>query len=370
MNALKKKIFWAVCCSTVSYLALSIHSANDVYAEAVSLPPVAVDPPKRQAAQRPKTQKGARKKAAPLVAAPAQQAEPVPYLTPSTGVLGAPPPPYAGGQVATGGQLGLLGNRSVMDTPFNQTSYTAKLIQDQQARTIGDVMMNDPSVRLVSNAGSNFDVYHIRGFYYENGDLSLNGLYGMAPYYSTAANFVERVEVLKGPSALLNGMPPAGAVGGSINLDHQTGARLSDHAAHDDLPVEGALRHPGRSGAALWRPQRVRRAVQWRLSQRQDGVRQSDRRVRQRRAEPGLSRRARARLGRSRLPDRRSFRAATIHHPPGSIPHIRSATADSRIHLRQAVVVVLEAEGQVRDGAGRGRYHRQHHRLWRVGMAP
>ena len=52
-------------------------------------------------------------------------------------------------------------------------------------------------MRLVSNAGSNFDVYHIRGFYYENSDISLNGLYGLAPFYSTAANFVERVEVLK-----------------------------------------------------------------------------------------------------------------------------------------------------------------------------
>ena len=218
MDSLKKKIFWAVCCGTVSYLALSIHSANDVYAEAVSLPPVAVDPPKRKAAQRPKTQKGAKQKAATRVEAPARRAEPVPYLTPSTGVLGAPPPPYAGGQVATGGRLGLLGNRSVMDTPFSQTSYTAKLIQDQQARTIGDVVMNDPSVRLVSNAGSNFDVYHIRGFYYENSDVALNGLYGLAPFYSTAVNFVERVEILKGPSALLNGMPPAGAIGGSINL--------------------------------------------------------------------------------------------------------------------------------------------------------
>jgi iron complex outermembrane recepter protein len=218
MNVLKKKVCWAVFCSTVSYLALSINSTNQVYAEAVSLRPVAVDPPKRQTAQRPKAKKAAKKKAPVRVEAPAQPAQPVPYVTPSTGTLGAPPPPYAGGQVATGGQLGMLGNRSVMDTPFNQTSYTAKLIQDQQARTIGDVVMNDPSVRLVSNAGSNFDVYHIRGFYYENSDISLNGLYGLAPYYSTAANFVERVEILKGPSVLLSGMPPAGAVGGSINL--------------------------------------------------------------------------------------------------------------------------------------------------------
>ena len=65
------------------------------------------------------------------------------------------PPPYAGGQVATGGQLGLLGNRDVMDTPFNQTSYTAKKAQDQQARTVRDVLINDPSVRISRPTGSN-----------------------------------------------------------------------------------------------------------------------------------------------------------------------------------------------------------------------
>ena len=63
-------------------------------------------------------------------------------------MLGAPPAPYAGGMVATGGQLGMLGNRGVMDTPFSQTNYTAKLIQDQQARTVADVLQNDPSVRI------------------------------------------------------------------------------------------------------------------------------------------------------------------------------------------------------------------------------
>lgn len=137
-----------------------------------------------------------------------------------TKALGNLPPEYAGGQVAVGGGLGLLGNVSVMDTPFSQTSYTAKTIQDQQARTVGDVLANNPSVRSVlgSSAGYGFDVFNIRGFYYENGDSALNGLYGMSPQYSTVPNFIERVELLLGPSALLNGMPPAGAVGGSINL--------------------------------------------------------------------------------------------------------------------------------------------------------
>jgi iron complex outermembrane receptor protein len=112
-----------------------------------------------------------------------------------------------------------------MDTPFNQTSYTAELMQNQQARTIRDVLINDPSVRVVQAAGGGADSLFIRGFYYDSGDYALNGLYGIAPYYSTGANFVERVEVLKGPSALLNGMTvggtgasSGGAVGGSVNL--------------------------------------------------------------------------------------------------------------------------------------------------------
>ncbi|MPZ39509.1 MAG: TonB-dependent siderophore receptor [Rhizobiales bacterium] len=225
MNPVKKKLYWAICCGTVSYLALSLlYSTKDVYAEeSVPLPAVTVDPPKRQPARRARPQRAAKKKArapARRVAAPVTPPAAVPYVTPSTGALGAPPPPYAGGQVATGGRLGMLGNRSVMDTPFSQTSYTAKLIQDQQARTVGDVLMNNPSVRVVSGASAGFgqDIYHIRGFFYGNNDIGLNNLYGLAPYYSTAPNFAERVEVISGPSALLNGMPPAGAIGGSINL--------------------------------------------------------------------------------------------------------------------------------------------------------
>lgn len=131
-----------------------------------------------------------------------------------------PPVAYAGGQVATGGQLGMLGNRSVMDTPFNQTSYTAKTIQDQQARSVADVLLNDPSVRANQSASAGYgqDTFYIRGFYYDTGEMGLNGLYGIAPTYTTQPNYVDRIEVLKGPSALLNGMPPGGAVGGSINL--------------------------------------------------------------------------------------------------------------------------------------------------------
>ncbi|WP_319797410.1 TonB-dependent receptor [Nitrobacter sp.] len=129
-----------------------------------------------------------------------------------------PMPAYAGGQVATGGQVGFFGNRSFMDTPFNQTNYTAKLIQDQQARTLADVLENDPSVRPMNQSSAGYSDLMIRGFMVGGNDIGLNGLYGLVPSGLVSTDFVERVEVLKGPSALLNGMPPGGSIGGSVNL--------------------------------------------------------------------------------------------------------------------------------------------------------
>jgi iron complex outermembrane receptor protein len=130
------------------------------------------------------------------------------------------PPPYAGGQVATGGQLGILGNRSIMDTPFNQANYTAKLAQDQNARTLDDVIQNDPAVRKASSPGNGIEDFQIRGFEVSGRDILLNGLGGISPTNGMAmmTESVERVEVLKGPNALLNGIVPSGSVGGAINL--------------------------------------------------------------------------------------------------------------------------------------------------------
>lgn len=128
------------------------------------------------------------------------------------------PAPYAGGQVANGGQLGLLGNRNVLDTPFSQTSYTSQTIRDQQARVITDVLINNPSVRTVWSDMSYTSGLYIRGFTSNPWDFSFNGLYGVVPGLAFSTDAVERVEVLNGPSALLNGMPPFGSVGGTINI--------------------------------------------------------------------------------------------------------------------------------------------------------
>lgn len=127
--------------------------------------------------------------------------------------------PFAGGQVARGGRVGLLGQQDIMDTPFNQTSYTSTLIRDTQAKSVGEVLLNDPSVRGARGFGNFQELYVLRGQHMYSDDLAYNGLYGLLPRQYVASEFFERVEVLHGASAFLNGAAPGGSnLGGSINL--------------------------------------------------------------------------------------------------------------------------------------------------------
>lgn len=129
------------------------------------------------------------------------------------------PAAYAGGQVARGGRLGLLGNVDMMDTPFNATNYTQAVIQDQQARSVADVVQNDPSVRVARGFGNFQELYVIRGFAVNSDDLAYNGLYGLLPRQFVASELLERVEVFRGASAFINGAAPGGGgIGGAINL--------------------------------------------------------------------------------------------------------------------------------------------------------
>lgn len=129
------------------------------------------------------------------------------------------PPAYAGGQVASGSRVGILGNQDYMETPFTTTSYTQTLIQDQQAASIGDVLLNDPAVRVARGFGNFQQVYIVRGLPIYSDDISYNGLYGLLPRQYMGTEFVERVEVLRGANAFLNGAAPGGSgLGGAINV--------------------------------------------------------------------------------------------------------------------------------------------------------
>ncbi len=165
-------------------------------------------------------------------AAPTASADPgtlpTTTVTASTGREGTPPA-YAGGQVASGSRMGLLGNKDFMETPFNSISYTDAYVQNLQAEQLSRVIaLTDPSVFNNGATGMLADSFTLRGFSVSTSDVAYGGLYGLIPYYRVTPELAERIEVLKGPSALLNGMPPGGSVGGTINL-------VPKHA--DDTPL-------------------------------------------------------------------------------------------------------------------------------------
>jgi iron complex outermembrane receptor protein len=126
---------------------------------------------------------------------------------------------YEGGQVATTGRAGLLGNMDTMDTPFSSTNYTEELIRNQQALSVADVVQNDPTVRVATGFGNFQELYMIRGFNVYSDDMTLNGVYGILPRQFVAAEMLERVEVFRGANTFLNGAAPGGsAIGGLVNL--------------------------------------------------------------------------------------------------------------------------------------------------------
>ncbi|MCC9597821.1 MULTISPECIES: TonB-dependent receptor [unclassified Rubrivivax] len=127
-------------------------------------------------------------------------------------------PEAYGRQTARGGRVGVLGNQDFMDTPFSTVAYTSELIADQNAKTLADVLQNDPSVRFMTPAGHMTENLLLRGYLVTAENMVMNGLYGVAPYGHVPTEFVERVEILRGASGLVYGMSPDGAIGGVVSL--------------------------------------------------------------------------------------------------------------------------------------------------------
>ncbi|NDL65117.1 TonB-dependent receptor [Acerihabitans arboris] len=129
-------------------------------------------------------------------------------------------PAYMDGQIANGGRVGFLGQQDANNVPFSVVGFTSKLIQDQQARTLADVLNNDASVQSGYGYGNYAETFVVRGFSLNGDDISYGGLYGILPRQQLPTEFAERIELLKGSSAFLNGVPPGGTgVGGTVNVE-------------------------------------------------------------------------------------------------------------------------------------------------------
>ena len=198
--------------SGVSSISANAQQAPAARQDSSQLPPLQVDAPTQ--AQRKKTHASRNPAATTRRAASERNPERKPVVPVadrpggfnSTAQLGPPPPAYAGGQVATGGKVGLLGNKSVFDTPYSFTSFTAQQIQNTQANSLVDLAISNPSVRATSSRGSFFDILLIRGFATVTGDFLFDGIAGVLPDQTFSAAFADRIEVLQGPALFLSGI--------------------------------------------------------------------------------------------------------------------------------------------------------------------
>lgn len=126
---------------------------------------------------------------------------------------------FAGGQLAPEEKIGFLGNIKIMDAPFSASRYTSTLLENQHARTIADVMINDPSARAGMGFGNFEETFYIRGYPLFNSDIAFSGLYGALPRQVIATEMIDSVEILKGTSAFVNGIAPGSSgIGGNINI--------------------------------------------------------------------------------------------------------------------------------------------------------
>lgn len=103
------------------------------------------------------------------------------------------------------------GTAALRDIPQTVNVVGPELIEDQGARSLTDALRNVPGVTLNMGDGQR-DQVAIRGFT-AIGDTFLDGVRDDALYYRDLSN-TERIEVIKGPAAVLYGR---GSSGGIIN---------------------------------------------------------------------------------------------------------------------------------------------------------
>ncbi|HWM31245.1 MAG TPA: TonB-dependent receptor [Methyloceanibacter sp.] len=188
--------------------------------EATPLPTLEVT-----AKAKPKKKPPARSTTPARVPAPApvsqQAVEPVAEITtPSRGV-GATNnvTPASGNVLESGTGLGRLPG-TIQELPQTVNVVPQKIIEEQNATTLGAALRNVPGVTVnlgEGGAGMNGDQFRIRGFQ-AKGDIYVDGLRDFGVYVRDTFA-IQEVQVIKGPTAESFGM---GTGGGAINMRLKT----------------------------------------------------------------------------------------------------------------------------------------------------
>ncbi|MGO1626706.1 MAG: TonB-dependent receptor, partial [Halomonadaceae bacterium] len=110
--------------------------------------------------------------------------------------------------------------KPLLDTPQTVTTVPEKVIEEQQALSLRQVLSNVSGITFDAGegGGGSGDKINIRGFS-ANANLKVDGLRDSSQNNRTDLFNIERVEVIKGPSSVFGG---AGTTGGVINMISKT----------------------------------------------------------------------------------------------------------------------------------------------------
>ena len=124
--------------------------------------------------------------------------------------------PTGNGLVVKHLEVGPLGDLPLLQTPFSVNVIPRSLLDTQRATTYGDFLKNDPSTNFC-DVPVGFTT--LRGFPVGTAGYLYDGLPGNAGLSDGRGQIeaIERIDILKGPNALLYGLGASTSLGGTLN---------------------------------------------------------------------------------------------------------------------------------------------------------
>ena len=126
-----------------------------------------------------------------------------------------------GGYVKSKSDVGILGNKDVMDTPFTTKDLSKKTIEifGGPNQPLQSVLINNPSVRLSGTTLHND--FSIRGLKSTGTSTYVNGIPGLNTQFNSPTFYVEDIQFISGPNSGITGIPStyeSSSAGGIVNF--------------------------------------------------------------------------------------------------------------------------------------------------------
>lgn len=115
-------------------------------------------------------------------------------------------------------RVGIMGDKSVLDTPFTQYRFTSKSVEifGQSDTGANSILLNSPAVK--TGGVMTHNDFSIRGHYLQGGSFYVNGIPGLYSQMNAPTNTIEQVEIIAGPNVLGGVQMEKNAVAGTVNF--------------------------------------------------------------------------------------------------------------------------------------------------------